>query len=172
MLGQPEVCLHNIFDAVSRQSLDNPNGIVLCNFSGSLYKNAFAFNLNSMVMLAGCSWNTKIKLVSFLKNFEIKDIIWGKKHYFFKDEVKYSLPKVILTHGLISQSDGEIGVVMLELGKLETFLTRKVLNLDGFTGLPCDIGSLFIQMLYSPDEIELDYLDKSTFKVKECIFIF
>jgi hypothetical protein len=73
---------------------------------------------------------------------------------------------------LISQSDGEIGVVMLELGKLETFLTRKVLNLDGFTGLPCDIGSLFIQMLYSPDEIELDYLDKSTFKVKECIFIF
>ena len=76
------------------------------------------------------------------------------------------MPKVLLTHGLISQSDGEIGVVMLELGQLETFLTRKVLNLETFSGLPCDKGSLFIQMMNSPDDIELDNLDKAMFKVK------
>lgn len=60
---------------------------------------------------------------------------------------------------------------MLELGQLETFLTRKVLNLETFSGLPCDKGSLFIQMLNSPDDIELDNLDKAMFKVKVVNFI-
>jgi hypothetical protein len=63
LLGCPEGCLHNIFDAVKRQPIDQPLGILLCNFTGSLYQTAFAFNLNSIVMLAGCSWNTKISLV-------------------------------------------------------------------------------------------------------------
>lgn len=116
-------------------------------------------------MLAGCSWNTKVKLVSS----QILQISKPKRLYLIykilKVEVKYALPKVLLTHGLISQSDGEIGVVMLELGQLETFLTRKVLNQETFSGLPCDKGSLFIQMLSSPDDIELDNLDKAMFKV-------
>lgn len=142
LLGSPESCLHNIFDAIKRQPIDNPNGILLCNFSGSLYKTAFAFNLNSMVMLAGCAWNTQVKY----------------------HEAEQMLPKVLLNHGLISQSDGEIGVLMLELGKLETFLTRKSINSEGFLGLPHEKGSLFIQMLHSPDDIELDNFDKSHFK--------
>ena len=45
--------------------------------------------------------------------------------------MKKSLPDVIKTHGLIKDKDGEIGAVMLELGNLETYLTRKATNSMG-----------------------------------------
>jgi len=83
----------------------------------------------------------------------------------YKEDVKRSLPKALIDHGLISQSDGEIGVLMLELGKLETFLTCKATDLDASNGLPCDKGSIFVQMLHTPDEIELDNFDRNQFKV-------
>ena len=75
------------------------------------------------------------------------------------------MPKVLAHHGLISQTDGEIGVLMLELGQLETFLTCKATNLTSSNGLPCEKGSIFVQMLHTPDEIELDNFDKNHFKV-------
>ncbi len=84
---------------------------------------------------------------------------------YLKEDVKQSLPRALLDHGLISQTDGEIGVLMLELGKLETFLTCKANNLRAYDGLPCEKGSIFVQMMHTPDEIELDNFDRNQFKV-------
>lgn len=41
------------------------------------------------------------------------------------------MPDIIKMHGLIKDKDGEIGAVMLELGHLETYLTRKMVNSKG-----------------------------------------
>ena len=53
------------------------------------------------------------------------------KQIFLKDELKKSLPDILITHGLISDRDGHLGIVMLELGHLETYLTRKAINSNG-----------------------------------------
>ena len=71
---------------------------------------------------------------------------------------------------MIKDKDGEIGAVMLELGHLETFLTRKSLNSFDFSDLPYDQGSLFAQILYKSDDIDLDYLDRSNFKVLKIFY--
>lgn len=63
LLGCPDGCLNNINDALKRQAIDQPLGFLLCNFSGSINKNPFAFNLNSILMFSGLSWNTKLSLV-------------------------------------------------------------------------------------------------------------
>ena len=62
-LGCPDGCLTNIFDAIKRQKEDQPIGILMCNFTGSINKNPFAANLNSMIMFAGSSWNANISMV-------------------------------------------------------------------------------------------------------------
>jgi hypothetical protein len=62
-LGCPDGCLHNLYDAIKRQREDLPIGILMCNFTGTINKNPFATNLNSMIMFAGSSWNTNITLV-------------------------------------------------------------------------------------------------------------
>jgi len=67
MLGCPDGSLNNLYDAIKRQSIDQPLGILLCNFIGSLYRNPFAFNLNSIIMFAGASWNSKISMVREMK---------------------------------------------------------------------------------------------------------
>jgi hypothetical protein len=110
LFGNPDGCLHNLYDAVKRQQLDQPLGLLLCNFSGSINRNPVAFDLNSILMFAGCSWNTNVTF----------------------EETKKLLPSILLTHGLINDKDGELGLVMLELGHLETFLTRKAKNTEGF----------------------------------------
>ena len=63
LLGCPEGCLVNLYDVVQRVPTDQPIGVLLCNFIGSLFKTPFAFNLNSIVMLAGCTWNSKLSFV-------------------------------------------------------------------------------------------------------------
>ncbi len=88
-----------------------------------------------------------------------------------KEKVKKILPDVIKTHGLIKDKDGEIGAIMLELGNLETYLTRKSVNSLDFYELPYDQGSLFTQLLYRPNDIDLDFFDKSSFKVHLSIII-
>jgi hypothetical protein len=45
--------------------------------------------------------------------------------------LKKNLPDILITHGLISDRDGHIGIVMLELGNMETYLTRKAVNSKG-----------------------------------------
>lgn len=65
LLGCPDGFLHNLYDAIERQPIDLPIGLLLCNFNGSLNKNPFAFNLNSIVLFAGAAWNSSIKMVSF-----------------------------------------------------------------------------------------------------------
>ena len=63
MLGCPDGCLQNILNATSYQPLDQPLGVLLCNFNGSKYRTPFAYNLNSIIMTAGCTWNSKISHV-------------------------------------------------------------------------------------------------------------
>lgn len=72
---------------------------------------------------------------------------------------------MVLTHGLINDKDGEIANCMLELGHVETFLTRKSVNARDFDDMPYDEGSIFTRLLYTPDDIDLDSLDKNIFKV-------
>ena len=43
--------------------------------------------------------------------------------------LKTELPSLLMTHGLITEKDGEIGCIMLELGHIETYLTRRMLNM-------------------------------------------
>lgn len=62
-LGCPDGCLQNINDAQKRQQYDQALGFLLCNFNGSINRNPFAFNLNSILMFSGLSWNTKVELV-------------------------------------------------------------------------------------------------------------
>ena len=143
MLGCPEGCLTNIFDAIDCFKEDRPLGLLLCNFSGSLTRTAFAFNLNSITMFAGCAWNTKLSY----------------------ETVKADFPKAVRMHGLLHDKDGEIGVVMLELGASETYLTRKLVNSHDLKELPYDEGSIFTRLLNNPDELDLDFLDKNVFKV-------
>lgn len=64
-LGCPDGCLQNINDAQKRQQYDQALGFLLCNFNGSINRNPFAFNLNSIIMFSGLSWNTKVDLVLF-----------------------------------------------------------------------------------------------------------
>lgn len=45
--------------------------------------------------------------------------------------MKRNLPDIMITHGLISDRDGHLGIVMLELGNMETYLTRKAVNSKG-----------------------------------------
>lgn len=108
-MGCPDGCLNNLYDAVRRQPIDQPLGFLSCNFSGTLNKNPFAVNLNSMLMFAGCSWNTKLQME------EVKDVIGD----------------VVAHHGLINDKDGELAKIMFELGHIETYLTRKVVNAKG-----------------------------------------
>jgi hypothetical protein len=142
MLGCPDGSLNNLYDAIKRQAIDQPLGILLCNFVGSLNRNPFAVNLNSIVMFAGASWNSKISM----------------------NQLKKNIPDILITHGLISDRDGQLGIVMLELGHMETYLTRKAVNAIDFNDLPYDTGSIFTRLLCKPDEIDLDFLDKSVFK--------
>lgn len=76
------------------------------------------------------------------------------------------MPEILSTHGLINDRDGELGVCMLELGHMETYLTRKSINAKDFSDLPYDEGSIFTRLLYKPDDIDLDFLDKHLFRVK------
>ncbi len=64
LLGCPDGCLHNLYDIVKRQPVDQPLGFLICNFNGTLNRNPFAFNLNSILMFAGSTWNTKLSTVS------------------------------------------------------------------------------------------------------------
>ena len=66
LLGCPDGCLHNLFDLVKRQPVDQPLGFLMCNFNGTWNKNPFAFNLNSILMFAGAVWNTKTTMVIYL----------------------------------------------------------------------------------------------------------
>lgn len=161
-LGCPDGSLHNINDAQKRQEYDQALGFLLCNFSGSINRNPFAFNLNSILMFSGLSWNTKISLVNIFK----KDL--KKKKFNFlsiQSQVKLSLPLVMVNHGLINDKDGEIAKCMLELGHIETYLSRISSNSSDYSDLPSDEGSIFTRLLYNPDEIDLDSLDKHIFKV-------
>lgn len=72
----------------------------------------------------------------------------------------------MVNHGLISDKDGEIAKCMLELGHIETYLSRIASNSNDYSDLPFDEGSIFTRLLYNPDEIDLDSLDKHIFKVK------
>ena len=69
-------------------------------------------------------------------------------------------------HGLITDADGELGSIMLELGHLETYLTRKLHNKTDFTNLPYEQGSIFAQILQNSDALDLDNLDRNLFKVR------
>ena len=75
------------------------------------------------------------------------------------------MPDILITHGLINDKDGEIANCMLELGHLETYLTRKSVNSKNFKDLPYDEGSIFIRLLHNPDDVDLNCLDKNIFKV-------
>jgi hypothetical protein len=55
------------------------------------------------------------------------------------------LPDLLDTHGLITEKDGQIGCIMLELGHIETYLTRKAMNMSNFDGLP--LGIQFINLI-------------------------
>jgi hypothetical protein len=67
-MGCPDGSLNNLYDAIKRQPIDRPLGFLLCNFSGALNKNPFAFNLNSILMFAGATWNSKMPMV-FLNRY-------------------------------------------------------------------------------------------------------
>ncbi|CAF0708130.1 unnamed protein product [Brachionus calyciflorus] len=142
LLGCPDGCLNNINDAVQRHAIDQPIGFLMCNFSGSINRNPFAYNLNSILMFSGMAWNTKISMT----------------------QAKASLPLVMVNHGLISDKDGEIAKCMLELGHVETYLTRIASNSKDYKDLPYDEGSIFTRLLYNPDEVDLDNLDKHIIK--------
>lgn len=71
----------------------------------------------------------------------------------------------MVNHGLINDKDGEIANCMLELGHIETYLSRIATNSNDYSDLPLDEGSIFTRLLYNPDEIDLDSLDKHIFKV-------
>lgn len=47
----------------------------------------------------------------------------------FKKSLKEQLPNLLNLHGLISDKDGQVGIIMLELGHIETYITRKMSNL-------------------------------------------
>jgi hypothetical protein len=143
LLGCPDGCLYNIYDALKLQPVDQPLGMLLCNFSGSTNRTPLAFSLNPMILFAGLTWNSATTI----------------------QKVKQVFPNILKQHGLINNRDGELGNVMLELGHLETYLTRKIMNAQTFSGLPYDEGSIFLRLLNDPDQLELDNLDKNIFKV-------
>ncbi len=80
--------------------------------------------------------------------------------------MKRDIPHVLHSHGLINDKDGEWANVMFELGHLETFLTRKAVSAKDFLDLPYDEGSLFARLLNTPDDVDLDNLDKNIFRVR------
>lgn len=71
----------------------------------------------------------------------------------------------MLNHGLINDKDGEIAKCMLELGHVETYLTRLAAGSKSYDDLPYDEGSMLTKLLYNPDEVDLDSLDKHIIKV-------
>ena len=71
----------------------------------------------------------------------------------------------MIKHGIISNSDGLLGISTLELGHIETFLTLIVNESKDFNDLPKDEGSIFVRLINNPDELDLDNLDRNLFKV-------
>lgn len=109
LFGCHEACIRNIFDAVTNFSKCQPLGLLLCNFTGALQKTSHPLNLISTLMFSGPSWNTDIGLNEFMDKF----------------------PHILRTHGILSENDGSLALITLELGYLETYLTRKANNRMG-----------------------------------------
>jgi hypothetical protein len=82
-----------------------------------------------------------------------------------KEETKRNIPFILLKHGIISNSDGPLGVSIFELGHIETYLTLVVNNSKSFSDLPYDEGSIFTRLVNNPDDLDLDSLNRNLFKV-------
>jgi hypothetical protein len=109
LFGCHEGCIMNIFDAFTNVSKYQPLGLLLCNFSGALQKTSHPLNLISLLMFSGPSWNNEISLNEFMNKF----------------------PQILSNHGILSENDGLLALITLELGYLETYVTKKATNRMG-----------------------------------------
>lgn len=107
-------------------------------------------------------------MIIILNFFLLINSLWFK---IIKEETKKNLPSVLLKHGMISNSDGSLGISIFELGHIETYLSMIVNNSKDFNELPYDEGSIFTRLINNPDDLDLDNLDKHLFKVEYFYFI-
>jgi hypothetical protein len=74
LYGCPDGCLFNLFNAIKNIPKNRPIGLLLCEFTGALLRSGFSFNLNSIFMFAGPSWNQSIEMVLYFRSFFIISI--------------------------------------------------------------------------------------------------
>ncbi|XP_072030297.1 uncharacterized protein [Amphiura filiformis] len=136
--GFPEAAIGNIFKAVQcAATYPSCIGLLVTDWSGHVFTNQPTISWPAFVTAAGTSWNKTMDM-EFVHN---------------------RLPELINNHVFL---DGNLvlGQAVIELGRVETFLTRAARNqLQGEpVNLPPDEGSFMCRVVCNPDNVDLEYI--------------
>ncbi|XP_071478511.1 uncharacterized protein [Diadema antillarum] len=140
--GVPEGAIQNISNAL-KTATSNPNsvGLLLTNWAGCTYSNHPVFSWPAFITTSGFAWKSATSL----------------------EFTHANLPALLNLHMLQNQ-DSPLGEVILEIGRIDTYLTKAAANQmdvpisSSSVTLPAREGSFLCRMIQDADSVDLEHV--------------
>ncbi|XP_033626087.1 uncharacterized protein LOC117289186 isoform X2 [Asterias rubens] len=136
--GCPEAMIRNVYNAVTAAGQSsNAIGLMVTDWSGSMFINQPTVSFPGFAVAGGLAWN---------KNVEM-------------DFVTDRLAELLNYHFFL-ESTSVLGHAVMELGRVETLLTRSAWNMaEGqLSKIPNPVGTFLCQFIKEPDAVDLEHV--------------